>query len=295
MNPKDPNKWITDALDRDDSDAIEQHVISDPECLHRRGAFGDTPLLHAVEYGNLAVVEFMLQHGADPNDKGDDGYTCILTAIEMERPNSRDMIRVLLAAGADVNGIGISGNTPLHMAAARGAVEICQLLINCGADIDRRKEIDASETPLMEAAYCGQLGTTKLLLEAGADPRLRDTIRNFTVADIARDAAKGASPEVIKTLSEETVDFNMDEIFGEMDLPEDQLQLMKSMMGQVNLSEQYVTAANENVEKGDHAAVISLLENAFGSKPRRSGCAFAVLQIAAATVYAVLQHCLNKA
>src|SRR5262245_44587637 len=101
-------------------------------------------------------VEFMLRHGADPNASIDDGFTCLLTAIESDHLASIQIVAKRIDAGADLHCLGIHGWAPLHMAAARGHVEKARLLLDAGAEVDQRKEIDAGETPLMEAAYFGR-------------------------------------------------------------------------------------------------------------------------------------------
>lgn len=53
----------------------------------------------------------------------------------------------LLSDGADANAQGDQGFTPLHFAAASGtSVEVAQLLLDAGADINARNHHD--ETPL---------------------------------------------------------------------------------------------------------------------------------------------------
>ena len=246
---------------RGDIDAIKERTLSNPSFLNRRDYYGDTPLMTAIAADSIPLVEFMLKQNADPNIEVDDGYTCLLTAIESDSPDSIAIVKRLLAAGADINAIGPNGWTPLHMAAARGHVEKCRLLIDAGANVNRRKEIDASETPLMEAAFCGQPETTKLLLAAGADPTMRDTIQNRTPIEIARDAANGPDPNVVKFLKEENIQIDVDEMFADMDLPKDQLEQMKSMMGNIDMTQNYIDNSTELVESGDHATVIQILES----------------------------------
>ena len=67
------NTWTSDALQRDDADAIRGKVLEDPNYIHERVFVGDTPLLTATAFGNLELVRFLLKHGADPNVEVDDG------------------------------------------------------------------------------------------------------------------------------------------------------------------------------------------------------------------------------
>lgn len=258
-NPE--NTWTSDAVENGDIAAIKERAISDPAYLSERDFCGATPLLTAVSEDNSDLVDFLLKQNADPNVEVDDGYTCLLTAIESDAAESISVVTLLLAAKADIHAAGTSGWTPLHMAAARGHFKKCRLLIDAGADVNRRKEIDASETPLMEAAFCGQPQTTKLLLQFGADPNMRDTIHNRTPVEIARAAANGPDPAVVELLKEENIQIDVDDIFADMDLPRDQLEKMKEMIGDIDMTQSYIDSSTDLAETGDHAAVIEILES----------------------------------
>jgi len=83
----------------------------------------------------------------------------------------------LLLEGADVNARDPrsplnDGATALTIAAETGAVEVLRLLLAQGADIDARSA--SGWTPLMRACNAGQVETARALLEAGADPELRN-------------------------------------------------------------------------------------------------------------------------
>jgi ankyrin repeat protein len=48
----------------------------------------------------------------------------------------------LIAAGADLHGVDVNGRTPLHLAAARGFEPKARLLLDAGAEVDRRPVYD---------------------------------------------------------------------------------------------------------------------------------------------------------
>jgi hypothetical protein len=64
-------------------------------------------------------------------------------------------------------------NTALMHAALHGHIEIMNLLINKGADINWKNPKDKNRTPLMAAAENGKPEITRLLLEKGADANAR--------------------------------------------------------------------------------------------------------------------------
>ena len=77
-----------------------------------------------------------------------------------------DMVRELLASGADANARDVNGWTALMAAAASGSEEIAYDLLEDKADIDLVS--DDGWSPLLVAADRGHTRLMRLLLEAGA-------------------------------------------------------------------------------------------------------------------------------
>lgn len=73
--------------------------------------------------------------------------------------------------------------TPQHMAARRGHVFLAEVLLNAGAEIERRDS--KGETPLRRAVNCGQGGMVEFLLGRGADSQAADN-RGQTPSAAAR-------------------------------------------------------------------------------------------------------------
>eukprot|EP00386_Alphamonas_edax_P007983 GDKI01026324.1.p1 GENE.GDKI01026324.1~~GDKI01026324.1.p1 ORF type:complete len:327 (+),score=80.09 GDKI01026324.1:109-1089(+) len=98
--------------------------------------------------------------------------------------------RILLEAGADINskqqGEWVTmyygahfvtmrvahQSTPLHCAAHQGHTHTARMLLNRGADINARNQLQ--ETPLHIASRYGHTDTVRLLLERGADVHAKD-------------------------------------------------------------------------------------------------------------------------
>jgi ankyrin repeat protein len=104
-------------------------------------------------------------------------------------------VTAALATGADVQEVGPSAMTALHMAAARGAVDIGALLIGAGAAVESSSGDPVSQ-PLHLAAQYNKPDFVKLLLDNGASPDLRDGRGNTALIL----AAKDGSVEVAKLL-----------------------------------------------------------------------------------------------
>ncbi|PYR44934.1 MAG: hypothetical protein DMF95_21890 [Acidobacteria bacterium] len=88
-------------------------------------------LMAATLFGDAAMVDVLLRHGADANRPGAAGATALMWAV----PNP-DKVRLLLDRGANVNARSDTGRTALLVAAAfPGTGDLLRLLLDRGADL----------------------------------------------------------------------------------------------------------------------------------------------------------------
>ena len=146
---------------------------------------GEPALVLAVREGSMRVFDaLLLQPGIDLEAKALNGNTALMMAAFK---NNRRAAEALLAKGARVNR---AGWTPLHYAAAGGAEDIARLLIDRKAKLNALSPKESGAyTPLMMAAREAQPGMVRLLLEAGANPGLKNT-EGLTAAQIAERAGQ---------------------------------------------------------------------------------------------------------
>jgi pyruvate/2-oxoglutarate dehydrogenase complex dihydrolipoamide acyltransferase (E2) component len=111
------------------------------------------------------VAEVLLEHGADANAAGEDGWAPLHRAALNGNPA---VAEVLLKGGAAVNvriPDGLHAEwAPLHIA---GNPEVAEVLLEHGADVDAREE--DGQTPLHWAALNDNPEVAKVLIESGAD------------------------------------------------------------------------------------------------------------------------------
>lgn len=145
-----------------------------------------TPLMWAAgtrQARALDMVRMLLDYGANPNKMTAAG-TPLLKAIRRrcraDRVPSRweretlDIMRALLAAGADVEAGHALGGTPMLAAASNASVEVAQLLFEAGASLSRATRSPLS--PLVAAAARGCPEMVDWLRDVGAPVDCRDEI-----------------------------------------------------------------------------------------------------------------------
>ena len=129
--------------------------------------YGNTPLVIAVSEGHKDIVEVLLAHGAAVNGPVGARRTPLQGACDSYRARS-DIVSLLLEHGADVDATTARGrSTPLTLACRSAAnFSSAQLLINAGADVNGG---DGGIAPLHWAAYNGSSESLELLIQSGAD------------------------------------------------------------------------------------------------------------------------------
>jgi ankyrin repeat protein len=186
------------------------------------GAYED--FFAAVEKDNPGPIRNLLSRGFDPNTRSTEGLSGLYLAfrdgslnvakvlIDWPKTNVEartdldesplmiaalkghlELVKKLIDRGADVNK---TGWTPLHYAASAGHLRVMELLLEQHAYIDA--ESPNGTTPLMMAANYGTPAATKLLLEAGADPTLRNQV-GMTAVDFAKRADRRDLAELLTT------------------------------------------------------------------------------------------------
>lgn len=111
------------------------------------------------------MFRLLLEKGADSNDLDILGGNLLAAALgAKKRPIQMGIVRDLIASGNDVNKANKYGETPLHIAAARGNTEAVSLLLRHGADLNAAINRDGHK-PVHSAS---NLKTLTLLLSHGA-------------------------------------------------------------------------------------------------------------------------------
>ena len=156
---------IHDAYQRGDLAALKARLGDPPDFPNCRGpaGVGEIVLEYAIYHSPLPFIRTLLEQGADPNYEDHAGFPCLIAALSSGRAERYEIVRLLLAFGADVQVRGFNDWTPLHHAAAADDVDGIRLLLAHGADPNARTRIDAFATPLEEAEQLGRAAAVRLL------------------------------------------------------------------------------------------------------------------------------------
>ena len=162
---------IDEAYKRGDLDALKAALGDPPDFPNSRGpsAVGEIILEYAIYHSPLDFIDRLLDLGADPNYGDHAGFPSLIAALSSGRTDTGEIVEALLGYGADIEGRGVNGYTPLHYAAAGNDVKAVELLLARGADAAAKTSVDDFNTPLEEAASLGSADAAAVLRAYATD------------------------------------------------------------------------------------------------------------------------------
>ena len=178
---------------------LEEGAPRQPNSASRTNSGGATPFLLAADRADAALMQLLLDLGADPFIPNLAGTTPLMAAAGLgtaapeeeagTEPEALIATQMLLDLGADVDTVSVEGDTAMHGAAYGSFPTVVQLLADHAADIHIWKQKNKQgRTPLFIAeGYRGGL------------PRVsRATIEAITVLmDGAGVSTDGERPEIV--------------------------------------------------------------------------------------------------
>lgn len=132
--------------------------------LHFR-SYRQSLLVHSSLSGNVAMMKLSLALGADANEFDCPTSYCWTPIVSAAAANRLEAVRLLLERGADVNKKLKRGPTALLIASFHGDIEMVRLLLANGADVNADCEGD---TALSWAKQKGHPEVVNLLIASGA-------------------------------------------------------------------------------------------------------------------------------
>ena len=138
-------------------------LVGSPAEANAKDEQGDSPLLYSAAVGSLDTMKYLLDKGADVNAQNAFGTTALMiSATDIAK------VRLLVERGANVNLASKQGRTPLFIAAMSDqSADIVRYLVAKGADLKAR---DAFGNTILTAAAAGNdLNTIRAAIDAGVD------------------------------------------------------------------------------------------------------------------------------
>lgn len=161
-------------------------------------ATGVTPLMTCAKSGSVDAVKRLIEYGAAIDAREPDQHQTALMWAAAE--HQLNVAQALIEAHADLKARSNAGFTAIHFAARQGDREMVRLLLAAGVDVNILAQTDAADatkpaapgragalqiggpktagvngyTPLLVATVRGQVPLALFLLDHGADPNVGD-------------------------------------------------------------------------------------------------------------------------
>ena len=166
---------------------LDARQTSEPRDGNRNvlNRIGSTPFLQAAKVADAAMMQLLVDLGADPSLATEEGATPLMAAAGVgiwkigENPGTNDealeAVELAWKLGNDVNAADTNGDTALHGAIHRGAGNIVRFLVEKGADVDAVNERGWSALSVAQGVFYPNTFNrhpelVTLLLDLGADP-----------------------------------------------------------------------------------------------------------------------------
>lgn len=152
------------AIKKGDQAKVEEMLASDPTLTRSRDKDGLSPIMVAVNHGEVAIADLLVNH------------TVTITIFEAAATGKLQQIMLMLAKDPGLaNVFDDNGYQPLHLAAKFGHLDVVNFLLNAGAWVNSASVNKLRATPLLSAVAGGYADVAYRLLDAGADPNARQS------------------------------------------------------------------------------------------------------------------------
>lgn len=156
-----PTKFFK-ALQTGNRDTVEKMIAASPKLLHAKNEDGLSPILTAAYFRQMEIANILADR------------TVTITIFEATAIGKSQQVVVLLAKQPDlVNAYAPDGFQPLGLACFFGHLDVVDYLLKAGAWVNEPSKNKLHVTPLHSAVAAGYTEIVYRLLEAGADPNLR--------------------------------------------------------------------------------------------------------------------------
>jgi ankyrin repeat protein len=143
-----------------DFEKVKAYLEQIPALINANASWQETAIEAAAQMANVPIAEYLLAHGAPL-----DIFTASMLGMQKRVSEFLEADPALIAAK------GVHGFPLLYFPAVGGHLEIAEMLLSKGADINAGA---GGNTPLHAAVLAGRAEMVEWLLAHGADPGLKD-------------------------------------------------------------------------------------------------------------------------
>ena len=158
----DNKKKLMEAIRAGDKATLEALLSAEPSLLGFTAPNGSSVMLLSAYFGHPEVAEVFMRHGAKPD---------VFEASALG--NLETVQRLVNSDRAFVNAFAADGFYPLGLAAYFGHPSIVEFLLKNGAEVKLAARNTQKVTALHAGASRGGAEIVKMLLDAGADPNVK--------------------------------------------------------------------------------------------------------------------------
>ena len=240
---------------------ILKGLLSDGVDINLQGKSGYTVLHKAIERDKYAIIEFLMQKGADINIRDDWGRTPLSMEVNKGLECDKTMVELLLNRGAHVNvkdiGSEFGGSfkvTLLSLAVCKCRMEIVEMLFMHGADVNLINDTcnlighRLNYNLLHELMKCGgrvadKINKVKVLLKRGIFVNAK-TCYGETVLHMA---AEKFESEIVRELLEKGGDVNAQDDPGQTPLHR-AITIMAPLHRAITIMAPHMAASKDQIE-----------------------------------------------
>ena len=161
------------AARRGDVNAVDLLIKAGAD-VNKSNNFGASALLATMRSEDLKCARVLLRAGANSDATDNQGFNALHFAAQYQ--NSRDIVKLLVEAGTNVNGRTVWGSTPLSLATFQNYAALAEALLDYGADINALD--NDGDSALHKAIHYNSHILVQLLLRRGAIYTQIDNIGN---------------------------------------------------------------------------------------------------------------------
>lgn len=197
VKPEDYNEnMLLQALENGNTAKAEKllNKINDPDIT---AVDGSTPLIIAAKKGYNNFIVKLINKGADINKRNYDGYDAVMQAVQS---NNISTLKLLLKYGPKFKSILEGGDTAFTLAAKNNNAPALKLLLNAIRDYRGASEYVISlhlGKTIQTAAQNGDINTINVILSSLGDHKI-SLIEAFTAINIAMDNGR---PEIANLIA----------------------------------------------------------------------------------------------